>query len=233
MAKNSIASGAYRNAILARLSPRLVEALRLETVDLPVNKILYEPNLPIEHVYFPERGVLSVVSIMENGDSIEVGTIGREGMAGSMLLLHAATVPYRCFMQVGGEGYRVATAAFMQLAAANSDLQNLVLKYEAAFRIQTQQGMACNGLHSVEQRCCRWLLMTRDRVDSDDLKLTHEFLGLMLGVRRASVSEVLAPLQDLELVRSNRGTITILNRRALEARVCECYWIMAQRESEL
>jgi CRP-like cAMP-binding protein len=90
--------------------------------------------------------------------------------------------------------------------------------------------MACNGLHNVQQRCCRWLLMTRDRMDSDELKLTHEFLGLMLGVRRASVSEVLAPLQEMGLVSSNRGTITILNRKALEAGVCECYWVMVQRE---
>ncbi len=92
------------------------------------------------------------------------------------------------------------------------------------------QGMACNGLHSVEQRCCRWILMTRDRVDSDDMKLTHEFLALMLGVRRPSVSEVLGPLQAAGLVRSNHGTITILDRKGLESRVCECYRIMAARE---
>jgi CRP-like cAMP-binding protein len=232
MAKSSSASGPYRNAILAAMSPSLVEALRLETVDLPVNKVLYEPNQPIDSVYFPESGALSVVSLMHDGDSIEVGTIGREGMAGSVLLLQTATVPYRYFMQIAGEGYQMSADRFIRIAGATPELRNAILKYEAGFRVQTQQGMACNGLHNVEQRCCRWLLMTRDRVESDDLKLTHEFLGLMLGVRRASVTDVLSPLQADGLVSSNRGTITILNRKGLEKRVCECYGIMVQQERE-
>jgi CRP-like cAMP-binding protein len=233
MAESFSASGALSNAVLAGLSPDLLAALQLEGVDLPVNKVLYEPNQPIDSVYFPEQGIVSVVSLMENGDSIEVGTIGREGMAGSVLLLYADTVPYRYFMQVEGEGYRAPAEVFKDLARTHQDLHQRVLQYEAAFRLQTQQGMACNGLHSVQQRCCRWLLMTHDRVDSDEFKLTHEFLGLMLGVRRASVSEVLAPLQQMELVRSNRGTITILNRKGLEAKVCECYWLMLNRENRL
>jgi CRP-like cAMP-binding protein len=223
------ADGAFRNSLLSQLPSDLITRLSLKAVDLPVNLPVYEPNETIDSVYFPESGVLSVVSLLQNGTSIEIGTIGREGVSGTELLLQVDSSPFRCFVQVGGHGHR-ATAENFRKAAADAGFQQLVFHYENAFRIQTMQGMACNGLHSIEQRCCRWLLMTRDRVDSDDLKLSHEFLAIMLGVRRASITNVLAPLQETELVRSNRGTITILNRKALEARVCECYWLMAKRQ---
>jgi CRP-like cAMP-binding protein len=224
-------TGAPRNALLSKLPSDLRQSLRLQAVELPVNLVLYEPNKPMEYAYFPETGVLSVVALLTNGSSIEVGTVGREGMIGSVLLLHSDTTPYKHFVQVAGDGYRVAADRLNAMAESNAELRSAVLRYEASFRTQTMQGMACNGMHTVEQRCCRWLLMTRDRVDSDDLKLTHEFLGLMLGVRRPSVTEVLRPLQDAGLVRSNHGTIRILDRKGLEAKVCECYWIMVARET--
>jgi CRP-like cAMP-binding protein len=233
MAINSGATGLYRNALLSQLSPEIIERLSLRRVDLNLNDILYEPNTEIEYAYFPEAGVISVVSLMENGNCIEVGTMGREGMACSTLLLEATTVPYRYFIQVAGHGHRVAARTLTQTADASKELRKVILRYESSFRIQTMQGAACNGLHNVEQRCCRWILMTHDRVDSDEFKLPHEFLALMLGVRRSSVTEVLAPLKEAGLLRSNRGTLTILNRKALEARVCECYWIMIEREKNL
>ena len=191
MAKDTGAPGTYRNALLNRLSPEVLQKLALQAVQLDVRKVLYEPNQEIEYAYFPEAGVLSVVSVMEDGNSIEVGTIGREGMACSALMLKAESVPYRYFVQVEGHGYRVGAGQLTAVANANESLRDVILKFESTFRIQTMQGMACNGLHNIQQRCCRWLLMTRDRVDSDDLKLTHEFLALMLGVRRSSVTEVL------------------------------------------
>jgi CRP-like cAMP-binding protein len=224
--------GVFRNSLLAQLPRDLVERLRLRSLDLPVNTPINEPNLPIETVYFPESGVLSVVSVLQNGTSIEIGTIGREGVSGSELLLGVDSTPFRCFVQVAGHGYST-TAECFRAAATDAGFAQLILRYENSFRIQTMQGMACNGLHSIEQRCCRWLLMTHDRVDSDDLKLSQEFLALMLGVRRASVTNVLAPLQEMNLVRSKRGTISIINRKALEARVCECYWMMAERQPPL
>jgi CRP-like cAMP-binding protein len=226
------AEGAYRNWILNRLSQTDQDRLSPQPVDFKLRQVLYEPNDKIEYAYFPEAGVISVVAVMENGSSIEVGTIGREGMACSTLLLEMATVPYRYFIQVAGHGYRVSAATLTQAAEASRELRQTILRFEAVFRTQTMQGMACNGLHNIEQRCCRWILMTRDRVDTDDIELTQEFLALMLGVRRSSVTEVLAPLQEAELIQSNRGIIKILNRKALEARVCECYWIMVQREKE-
>lgn len=232
MARANHAPGAYRNHLLSRLSPEVLQQLAPQPVDLPVNLVLYEPNHEIEYAYFPEEGAVSVIAMMEDGNSIEVGTIGREGMACSALLLEIQSVPYRYFIQVAGHGHRVGATTLTAAAEASKPLRHVVLRFEALFRAQTMQGMACNGLHNIEQRCCRWILMTRDRVDSDEIKLTHEFLALMLGVRRSSVSEVLAPLQEQGLIQSNRGTITILNRQGLEARACECYGIMVKRERE-
>jgi CRP-like cAMP-binding protein len=232
MAMDSGGTGTYRNAILSKLSPDIIERLSPRRLDFNVNDVLYEPNEEIEYAYFPEAGVISVVSVMANGNCIEVGTMGREGMAGSTLLLEVQTVPYRYFIQVAGHGHRVAAKALTRMADASKELQSVVLRYEASFRTQTMQAAACNGLHDIEKRCCRWILMTHDRVDSDAFNLPHEFLALMLGVRRSSVTEVLAPLKEAGLLQSNRGMLTILNRKALEARVCECYWIMVQREKE-
>jgi CRP-like cAMP-binding protein len=233
MASSQSAPATSRNRLLARLSPQSLERLPLQDVDLPVNFVLYEPNQPIQYSYFPDEGVLSVVSLMENGSIIEVGTIGREGMACAVVLLETNSVPYRCFVQVEGKGRRVAAGRLKEAAEVDSELRRVILRYEADFRTQTMQGMACNGLHSIEQRCCRWILMTRDRTNSDDLKLSHEFLALMLGVRRSSVTEVLGPLQAAGLVSSHRGTLSVVDRRGLEARVCECYKIMAQHEREM
>lgn len=230
MVKPRQADDRFRNQLLSQFSPQSIEELALQSVDLPIGMTLYEPSQLIDHVYFPESGAVSVVSTMEDGHTIEVGTIGREGMAGSMLLMDSRNVPFRYFVQVAGAGYRIGAKRFKETIDSRPELRNLVLRFEVAFRTQVMQGMACNGLHSIQQRCCRWLLMTRDRVDSDDLKLSHEFLGFMLGVRRASVTDVLGPLQAAGMVSSNRGTITILDRKALEEKVCECYWVMSPRE---
>jgi len=225
-------TGAFRNRILSALSPDSIEALGLKRVDLPLKKVLYEPDVPIETVYFPEVGVASVVSLMSNGGTAEVGTFGREGMAGTVLLLGTNSSPFRYFMQLEGHGYQASAERFKLAAPRNDNVRETVLRYEALFRLQTMQGMACNALHSVEQRCCRWILLTRDRVDTDDFKLTHEFLAVMLGVRRATVTEVISPLRELNLLRSDRGTISIVDRKSLEVRACECYAIIRNRERE-
>jgi CRP-like cAMP-binding protein len=177
--------------------------------------------------------MISVVSLMRDGNSIEVGTIGKEGMAGAMLLLETDSTPYQFFVQVAGHALRLEASVLVEEAEHSSELRRLVLRYQSAFLTQTMQGVACNGLHSVQPRCCRWLLIARDRAESDELKLTHEFLGLMLGVRRASVTDVLRPLQDAGLVRSNHGTITILNREGLERGACECYRVIADQQKQM
>jgi CRP-like cAMP-binding protein len=230
MANQVLPTDRYRNALLRRLPADVVARLDLQRLQLRFDETLYEPNKPIDYAYFPESGVLSIAAVMANGSSIETGTVGREGMLGSALLLYVDSTPYRCHVQVAGDGYRMSAHRLRSVASESEPLREAILRYEALLRIQTMQGIACNGLHAIEQRCCRWLLMTHDRVDSDDLHLTHQFLAVMLGVRRASVSEVLKPLQALAIVRSHRGTLTILDRPALEKRACECYWIITERE---
>jgi CRP-like cAMP-binding protein len=187
----------------------------------------------MQYAYFPEAGMVSVVSIMEDGRCIEVGTIGREGMTGAAILLTADRAPYQYYIQIAGNGYRIKAALLKLEAEQNSELRTLIFRYQAAFLTQTMQAAACNGLHNIQQRCCRWILMSLDKVDSDTVPLTHEFLGLMLGVRRASVSDVLKPLQVRGWIRSQRGQIAILNRKGLESGSCECYGLIQKQYADL
>jgi CRP-like cAMP-binding protein len=234
MAKSQSRSD-FRNVILSRLSRERLESLRphLRPVELEVKQGIYQPNQPIKDAYFVETGMISVVSIMEDGRSIEVGTIGREGVAGAVLLLGAETVPYQYFVQLAGHGYRVDGTVLKNAAKDDEEFRDLILRCQIAFHIQAMQSAACNGLHSVTQRCCRWLLMSQDRLNGDDVPLTHEFLALMLGVRRASVTDVLKPLHDRGWIGSNHGTITILDRKGLKSGSCECYDIVIQQQKKL
>src|SRR4051812_37948560 len=168
MAKSQTPFTTTKNAILTRLSHESLDSLRphLKGLDLEVKKVIYEPYEKIQHVYFVEAGMISVVSIMKDGDGIEVGTIGHEGMAGGFLLLGATKVPYQQFVQIAGYAYRLDGEILQAEAARNREVRELVLRYQAAFHTQTMQAAACNGLHSVSQRCCRWLLMSLDRMNS-------------------------------------------------------------------
>ncbi len=231
MAKANPTLNPSKNRLLAQLRREQFEYLsaRMQGVDLPIKLPIYDP---IEYAYFPEQGMISVVSVMQDGDSIEIGTIGREGMAGAFIQ-ETDSLPYRFFVQLPGHGQRIAAAVIKEAAERSPELRKIISRYQTAFLTQTMQGVACNGLHSLHRRCCRWILMARDRADSDVLKLTHEFLGYILGVRRASVSDVLRPLQDDGLVRSNHGTISILNRQGLEAGACECYRLIADQQKQM
>ncbi|MEX2091504.1 MAG: Crp/Fnr family transcriptional regulator [Pirellulales bacterium] len=231
MAKAQPSGYPSQNALLAKLSVEQFEILSrsFERVELKVPQVLSEPNCPIDYAYFPESGMISIVSLMNDGNSIEVGTIGREGMSGAVLLLESEAMPYQYFVQADGHAQRIKANQLKEAAERSSELRKLILRYQAVFLAQNMQAAACNGLHSVQQRCSRWILMARDRSDSDDISLTHEFLAMMLGVRRASVSEVLRLLQEAGLVSSNRGLITILNREGLERSSCECYRVMVNQ----
>lgn len=235
MASERAHNGKVLNAILARIPEweRGRIGSLLQPVEIDVRTVLHEPRRPLRHVYLLEEGMISLVSVMEDGRSIEVGNIGREGIVGGTLLLQAHTADYRHVAQAPSRALRMSADALVEVADECPEFRNCVLRYVAAFLTQAMQGMACNGLHSVQQRCCRWLLMGRDRIGSDDLEVTHESLALMLGVRRASVSEVLRPLQQKGLVRYSRGKITILDRPGLEAGACECYRVVADRYDEI
>jgi CRP-like cAMP-binding protein len=212
-----------------------LEALRpkLQPLELEQGHVLYEANMPVEHVYFIDQGMISVVSIMQNGASIEVGAIGTEGMAGKWVILGVESVPYRHVVQVPGQARRMSAESLIAELRQDRVLRRRLYRYHAAFNTQVMQGMACNGLHSVEQRCCRWLLTTQDRCGSDEFNITHDFLAQMLGVRRASVTEVLRPLQQEGMIRASRGKVIILDPKRLAAASCECYGVIRNEYQRL
>jgi CRP-like cAMP-binding protein len=217
--------GPPESRLLARLPPAEYRRLlpHLRPVPLRFRQVLYEAQAPVNYAYFPCRGVVSAVILMEDGNSIEVATVGSEGVVGLPVFLAPVNSFNQVIVQIAGDALRVAGEELHQEARRDGPLRRLLLAYQAAFLAQVSQGVACNGLHTVQQRCCRWLLETQDRLQSDVFPLTHELLALMLGVRRATVTEVLEPLRDEGLVRSNRGHVTILDRDGLEATACECY----------
>jgi CRP-like cAMP-binding protein len=188
-----------------------------------LKQVLYEARSLIRYAYFPSRGVVSALNVMEDGRTIEVATVGNEGMVGLPLLVGATTSSNRVIVQVPGQALRMGVDVLREEVSRESALRRLLTLYLSAFLAQVSQAVACNGLHSVQQRCCRWLLMTQDRAQSDGFLMTHELLAEMLGVRRSSVSEVLEPLKEKGLIRYSRGKITILDRKGLTACACECY----------
>jgi CRP-like cAMP-binding protein len=188
-----------------------------------VKQVLYHAGAEIEQVYFLTSGTASAVMIMEEGNAIEVATIGNEGFVGLGVIVGARISPNEVFIQIPGAALRMDADALEQEARDDTPLRRILLRYNSAFLTQVSYSVACNGLHALQQRCCRWLLMSHDRMGSDSLPLTHEFLSYMLGVRRASVTEILKPLHDQGLVDNSRGMITVLNRDGLERLSCECY----------
>jgi CRP-like cAMP-binding protein len=213
------------NRLLTLLSNADYERLRphLTNVQLEYKRTLYEPSVPIGHIHFPVDGVVSLVSIMADGAAVEVGTIGNEGMVGLPVVLGDQFAPSSAYVQVPGRGLRLEASIFRNVLEQSSTLKPVLLRYVHAFFNQVAQSAACAHLHPVEQRCCRWLLMTRDRMPSDQFLLTQEFLGMMLGVRRTTVSSVMNALQAAGTIRYRRGHVTILDRNALQDRACECY----------
>ena len=222
------------NLFLARLPrPELDRlSLAMEPITFEVDQVLYQAYGPIDYAYFPTSAVLSALVVMQDGGIIEVATVGKEGLVGHHGF-GGMTSPHRIVAQIGGDGYRLSSRVLLEEASRGDALRDLLASYHIAFMTQVSQSVACNGLHRLEQRCCRWLLMSRDRVGSDDIRLSHEYLAAMLGARRASVTDALRPLQDAGLVRSHRGVVSILDGVGLEGRVCECYAIVRDRYAEL
>jgi CRP-like cAMP-binding protein len=227
MATKSRTADPPNNRLLGLLSPRDYARLRphLERVPLEYRKSLYAANNAIQFVYFIETGVGSLVNTMANGQAAEVGTIGNEGIVGLPLVLGDSRAPTSVYVQVPGEGLRMEASIFRKELARSATLQVVMLHYAHALFNQVAQSAACNHFHSLEQRCCRWLLMTRDRMQSDEFLLTQEFLAMMLGVQRAGVSIAAGGLQRAGLITYTRGNVTILDRPGLKNLSCECYGI--------
>jgi CRP-like cAMP-binding protein len=223
-----------QNRLLARLPDTEYQRLLplLQPVTFTLGRVLYETRGPIDYAYFPTGAVLSALTVMQDGNAIEVATIGNEGLVGHYGT-GGKTSPHRVIVQIEDGGLRIAARALQEESANDGALKELLGGYHIAFMAQVSQSVACNGLHPLVQRCCRWLLMSRDRVGSDDLRLTHEYLAIMLGARRASVTEALRPLQQAGLIRSHRGWITILDGSGLEERACECYFVVRDEYDRL
>lgn len=206
----------------ARLLPSL------ESFDPPHQYAFYEPNERIGYVHFPLSGVASLLMLGEGGEMVEVATVGNEGMIGIPVFLGQETIPGRAMMQVPGAALRMPADAFRNhvVDVQGSHLQVILQRYTHALMVQMAQGVACNRLHAIEQRAARWLLSTRDRVGGQTFPLTQEFFAQMLGVRRASVSEVASTLQAQGLITYTRGIITIRDQEGLEARACICYRVI-------
>jgi CRP-like cAMP-binding protein len=218
------------NRLLSLLSDDDYERLRphLSPVVFEYKKSLYEASRPIQQVYFPIDGVASLVITTAEGAGAEVGTIGSEGMVGLPVCLGDHVAPSSVYVQVPGNALKIDARVFRGELDRSATLNLVMLRYAHAFFNQVAQSAACAHLHRVEQRCCRWLLMTRDRMPSGDFLLTQEFLGMMLGVRRTTVTDVMGALKKAGLIRYRRGHVTILDHDALRHRACECYEISKQ-----
>jgi CRP-like cAMP-binding protein len=201
----------------ARLEPHL------EALQLAAGRVLYESGETVRHAYFPHGCVVSLLAVLEDGDSAEVALFGREGVLGYASSLVSREAFGRYVVQVPGAASRVPITRLSEAVEASPVLRDLLQRYTEALLMQTFQSVACNAVHAVEARCCRWILSTQDRVGQRDLPLTHEFLAEMLGVQRSTVSLVTRPLQAAGLIRQGRGVISVTDRAGLEESACECY----------
>jgi CRP-like cAMP-binding protein len=224
-----------QNCLLQLLPPAERDRLsaHMQRVTVKRGDVLFERDKPINAVDFPLRGMLSVVVQMEDGSAVEIGTVGNEGMAGVPLVLGAERSPAKGFYQIAGESMRMSSKAFGEELARHGPFEDLARRYSQGFLNQVGQAAACNRLHHVEHRLCRWILMSQDRVASDVVALTQDFLAHMLGVRRASVSIAAGILQKAGLIRYNRGEIEVLDRSGLEQGACECYEVVRKEYERL
>lgn len=207
-----------RNRLLNKMSPEdwALVAPHLELVTLKERQVVEVPNKPITHVYFVETGVVSVVAVNEEDHRIEVGVIGKEGMTGVPLILGDDRAQHSAYLQIGGNGRRMAAAVFLEVMKQSASLRNLMMKSAHAFMIQTAHTALANGRAKLEERLARWLLMAHDRLNSDSVPLTHEFLAVMLGVRRAGVTVALHSFERRGLIATRRGQLTLVNRKGIE-----------------
>ncbi len=210
-----------------RLSPHL------ELIPMPLGEALYESGGRLHHVYFPTTSIVSLLYVMENGSSAEIAVVGNEGILGIALFMGGETTPSRAVVQSAGFGYRLKAQLLKEEFNRAGPVMHLLLRYTQALITQMAQTAVCNRHHTVEQQLCRWLLLSLDRLDSDELTMTQELIANMLGVRREGVTEAAGKLQRAGLIRYSRGRITVLDRPGLEREVCECYKVVKKEFDRL
>ena len=224
-----------QNRLLAALAPAEFERLapHLEPVELMLGDVLYESGGLLQHVYFPTPAILSLHYVMESGASSEIAGVGNEGVLGISLFMGGNTTPSRAVVQTGGLGYRLKAQVMMEEFRRAGLVQQLMLRYTQALITQVSQTAACNRHHSLVQQLCRWLLLTLDRMPTNELIMTQELVASMLGVRREGVTEAAGKLQAAGLIRYRRGHITVVERSGLESQVCECYAVVRKEFARL
>jgi CRP-like cAMP-binding protein len=218
----------YQNHLLAALPLSESERLYsyLELVPLRLGEILYESGDQLQHVYFPTRSIVSLLYVMADGASAEIAVVGNEGIIGIALFMGGETMPNRAVVQSAGHAYRLRGQLLKEEFNRAGELQHLLLRYTQALLTQMSQTAVCNRHHSVDQQLCRWLLLSLDRLPTNELVMTQELIANMLGVRREGVTEAAGKLQSAGLIHYSRGHIIVLDRSRLEARACECYHVV-------
>ncbi|HEX7312637.1 MAG TPA: Crp/Fnr family transcriptional regulator [Pyrinomonadaceae bacterium] len=235
MPTNASTSDPTKNRLLAALPREEYERIipHLGHVSFKLGEVVYESGGQMEHIYFPTTVIVSLLYLMENGASAEMGMAGKEGVVGVALFMGGNTMPNRAVVQSAGGAVRMKAQVLRDEFARGGAFQRLLLRYTQALLTQMSQTAVCNRLHEIEQQLCRWLLLSHDRTDSDELVMTQELIANMLGVRREGVTAAAGRLQEQGLISYVRGRIRILDRRGLEASVCECYKVVKDEYDRL
>jgi CRP-like cAMP-binding protein len=223
------------NRLLAALTEEARQRLFpfLDLVALPLGKVLYEPGDTLQHVFFPTDSIVSLLYVMESGASAEISVVGNEGMIGIALFMGGESTPSRALVQSSGAAWRLSGQRLKDEFNRHSELMLLLLRYTQSLITQMAQTAVCNRHHHIDQQLCRWLLLSLDRLPSNKLTMTQELIANMLGVRREGVTEAAGKLQDLGVIKYQRGTITVLDRAKLEELCCECYAVVKTETERL
>jgi CRP-like cAMP-binding protein len=229
------AAGVRENHLLRALPAEALARIEplLERVALPLGNVLYESGSKLRHVYFPTDSIVSLLYVMVDGSSAEIAVVGNEGMVGVALFMGGETTTSRAVVQSGGSAYRLKGQALKEEFVRATAMQHLLLRYTQALLTQMAQTAVCNRHHSVDQQLCRWLLLSLDRLPSNQLTMTQELIANMLGVRREGVTEAAGRLQAAGVIRYSRGHITVIDRPRLESLTCECYGVVKKEFDRL
>jgi CRP-like cAMP-binding protein len=217
-----------QNQLLRAMPAEVYELLlpHLEPVDMNLGEVIHESGGELCYVYFPTNCIVSLLYVMENGSSAEIAVVGNDGIVGVAVFMGGGTMPNRAVVQSAGQAYRLRGQLLMQAFNQHGTIHHLLLRYTQALITQMAQTAVCNRHHSIDQQLCRWLLLSLDRLATNELTMTQELIANMLGVRREGVTEAAGKLQDAGLIHYSRGRILVLDRPGLEARVCECYQVV-------
>ena len=235
---NSVSDGSgmiRKNYLLAALPPAEFAKIeqKLDMVSFKLGDVIYESGDLLEHVYFPTTAIVSLLYVMENGATAEIGIVGNDGLIGVSLFMGGDTTTSRAVIQSAGKAARMKVADLKAEFKRGGIFQELLLRYTQALMTQISQTAVCNRLHSVDQQLCRWLLLSHDRLETDSLVMTHDLISNMLGVRREGITLAAQKLAKRKLITNVRGTMTIIDRKGLEASVCECYKVVNDEYNRL